>query len=289
MYLNDAFTILKLDSTNISVVEVKRVYHKLALKWHPDKNGNTPESNEKFKQINEAYETIMNEFGEKDEIPKSQDNSYDSLLKVFISQLTTGKYNDFITKAITKIVEGCAKASLEHLNQEQSISVYYFLLKNRLVLHISDETIDSVKQLLLEKFKNIQLFILNPCLTDLMNNQIYKLELNKILYYVPLWHSELYFDSDIIVKCHPELPDNVEIDEDNNLIVTERRMISSLIGEEWLGFKLCEVEFNIPVKTLYIKPFQTYTFKKLGILRINEHDIYDEENRGDVIVKLYLE
>ena len=33
----------------------------MALQNHPDKNGNTPESNEKFRQINEAYNYLKRE------------------------------------------------------------------------------------------------------------------------------------------------------------------------------------------------------------------------------------
>ena len=40
---------------------IKKKYHKMALQNHPDKNGNTPESNEKFKQINEAYNYLKRE------------------------------------------------------------------------------------------------------------------------------------------------------------------------------------------------------------------------------------
>jgi len=34
--------------------EIKKAYRKLALKYHPDKTGNSPESTEKFKEINRA-------------------------------------------------------------------------------------------------------------------------------------------------------------------------------------------------------------------------------------------
>lgn len=40
-----------------SQVEMKKAYRKLALQWHPDRN-KSPEANEKFKEINEAYEVL---------------------------------------------------------------------------------------------------------------------------------------------------------------------------------------------------------------------------------------
>jgi DnaJ-class molecular chaperone len=41
-----------------SMEDIKRSYRKLSLKFHPDKNNNSCESQEKFKKINEAYETL---------------------------------------------------------------------------------------------------------------------------------------------------------------------------------------------------------------------------------------
>jgi hypothetical protein len=82
-------------------------------------------------------------------------------------------------------------------------------LKNKTVLHISDSTLEAVKQILIEKFKDLQIFILNPSLNDLIQSNVYKLESNNVLYYVPLWHSELYFDADIMFRCIPFLQDNI--------------------------------------------------------------------------------
>ena len=46
---------------DITLELLKKKYHKQALLNHPDKNGNTLESNEKFKQINEAYDYLKRE------------------------------------------------------------------------------------------------------------------------------------------------------------------------------------------------------------------------------------
>ncbi len=44
-------------SKNASASEIKRAYRKKALQWHPDRN-KSPEANDKFKEINKAYEVL---------------------------------------------------------------------------------------------------------------------------------------------------------------------------------------------------------------------------------------
>lgn len=52
----DYYSILGI-SKNASEDEIKKAYRKLALKYHPDKN-KSPEAEEKFKLIAEAYEVL---------------------------------------------------------------------------------------------------------------------------------------------------------------------------------------------------------------------------------------
>ena len=42
---------------NASEEDLKKAYRRLAMKYHPDRNP-SPEAEEKFKQINEAYEVL---------------------------------------------------------------------------------------------------------------------------------------------------------------------------------------------------------------------------------------
>ncbi len=55
--MKDYYKVLELNK-NASQEEIKQKYRELAKKWHPDANGNSRESEEKFKDIAEAYSVL---------------------------------------------------------------------------------------------------------------------------------------------------------------------------------------------------------------------------------------
>ena len=57
MKLEEALSVLGL-SEGASEADAKRAYRKLALKWHPDKNGGDPAATKRFQQISTAYRRV---------------------------------------------------------------------------------------------------------------------------------------------------------------------------------------------------------------------------------------
>jgi curved DNA-binding protein len=57
MEYKDYYKVLGVDRS-ASGDEIKRIYRKLALKYHPDKNPDDSQAEEHFKEINEAYEVL---------------------------------------------------------------------------------------------------------------------------------------------------------------------------------------------------------------------------------------
>jgi len=55
--MKDYYQILGV-SKNATIDEIKKAYRQLALKYHPDRNPNNKEAEEKFKEITEAYQVL---------------------------------------------------------------------------------------------------------------------------------------------------------------------------------------------------------------------------------------
>jgi len=279
MFLEDAFDIFEIHSLNISKENLKKKYYKLALLYHPDKHQNSIESNEKFKQITEAYELLKREIEDETETEENISMNYSSFLNLFLNN------NTFLSSIINYLLNDYENITIqlfEGINKNVALEVYNFILKNKEILHISNDLVDKLKNIIIDKYKDVNIYILKPSLDELINDRIYKLIIDENTYYVPLWHNELEFDGDIIVKCIPELPENIIIDENNNIHIHLKIVFSN----ELLDCNNIDVINNlqIQVSKLLIKKKQSYLFPKKGISVIKEKDIYNVEERSDIIV-----
>ena len=322
MNYQKAIDILEIDINNVdfkssSTSYLKRCYHKQALKYHPDKNGNTTESTERFKLINDAYDFLKREDNllYNDNSKETDENSsvYKDILQLFLKGILDGKYSESISSIIKEIILNFSEVKkmtslkmFDGLDKETTINIYNFLSKYRSLFHFSNEFLDKVKDIIIKKHDDIMVYVLNPSIDDLLNNNVYKLYLEEELYLVPLWHSEMYFDvkkretepneshdiKEIIVLCYPELPENITIDEDNNLYIEVNLNVSDispfLSSSKNMKVFLGKKELDIPLYNLYIRNTQLYRIKSQGLTKIKENDIYDISEKCDIIVKINM-
>jgi hypothetical protein len=320
MDIQQAFDILEIDLkaislTNLTHEYIKKKYHKLALINHPDKNLDKLDATNKFQKINEAYEYLSKELytinGIKgfvsSDTNQSNNGMYIYLLSLFIGNIIDGPnaWNKEVIKNVIKEIVTLGKnISLERifleLDKDGALEVYSFICKYKHVLYISTETLEFVSSLIKKKYKNDRVFILNPSIIDLLDSNIFKLYVDEELYLVPLWHNELYFDtksldelnnSEIIVLCDPELPENMTIDEDNNIHVSlniECTKLLDIIKKGSYSLVIEDRSFTIPINELHMKKEQIYKFIGQGIANVIENDMYNISCKADIIVKIRI-
>jgi len=310
MNYKDAFDILEIDITDIkydklSLDFLKKQYRKMALKHHPDKNGNTEESTEKFKKINEAYNYLKRELKHlkpEDFACETEDDNNDymyfNVLKNFIKSVFESKYNEVVFSIINDILVAGKKISFkifEDLDKDTVLQIYNFLSKNRSIIHFSNDIIAQVREIVLSKYDNVEVYKLNPSINDLMDNNFYKLYVDNQLYLVPLWHNETYYDGsgcEIIVICEPELPNGMKIDNDNNLYVetdisAHKDLPEMITNNENISIDVGGKNLFIPLSNLYMKKEQYYRFKNQGVTKI-KNDLYNINDKSDIIVKINI-
>lgn len=298
----DALEILEIDSKydELTLEFINKRYRKMALKYHPDKNGNTEESNEHFKKINEAYNYLKRESkyfeNNEDDLYDDSQSIYLNVLKNFINSVMDGNYIDVIAKIVNDILNKGKQISLkifEDLDKDTALNIYIFLSRYKSILYFTDELLENVKQMVIQKYDNVEIYKLNPSINDLMHNNFYKLYVQEQLYLVPLWHKESYYDGsgcEIIAICEPDLPNNIKIDDDNNLQVTiEIHAYSDLpdmiINNQDISFNIGDESFSIPLSKLYIRREQYYRLKCKGLVNVKK-DLYDLSDKSDIIVKI---
>lgn len=313
MNYKEAFNVLEIDNNNtkyqdLSLEYLKKRYRKMALQYHPDKNGNTLESTEKFKIINEAYnflkrdlkylkpEDFINE-NDDDFLDDSQ-SIYLNVLKNFIKSVMENNYIDITAKIVNDILLAGKKITFkifEDLDKDTALNVYIFLSRYKSILYFNEELLENVRQIVLNKYENVEIYKLNPSINDLMQNNFYKLYVENKLYLVPLWHNESYYDGsgcEIIAICEPDLPNNIKIDDENNLLVeikvyAYKDLPEMILNDKSLTFEIGEKVFSINISNLYMKKEQYYCLKGQGLTKIKK-DIYDISDKSDIIVKIIL-
>jgi hypothetical protein len=244
-----------------SVKELNKRYHLLALKHHPDKvagDDNHQDATEKFKEINDAHKRVKEYFFSSDAEGMSdihmEAGGYDSILHLFIQSIlvkmtTVNGTPDSSANAIQSLIHMIITKGIQSgitmfrtMDKNTCLTLYEILSKNQDLFGISREIMDELTQIVEEKTGEDLVVRMNPSLLDMLLDRIYILHECGQIYYVPLWHTELHFKnpasdggkSEVIVLCEPELPDNVSLDDNNNLFISLDVNIQELFTKQIL-------------------------------------------------------
>jgi len=267
---------------------LRKAYLRQALKYHPDKPGG---NKEKFQEIRQAFD-YLNDTDEKD-INNDSSFKIESILKKCIGFFSpeTDLDDKFINTSLKNILINCENISVEifkNLTFEKATTLYKYFYQYNEVFQLSPEVLYKMKQIIKEKAESTNILVLKSTIDDLLNNKIYKLELQDHDYYIPLWHKRFNIN-DILVLNEYELPDNIVIKENNDIWIHKEIPFHTLFHdgdcEIFMGSKTIKIEAD----TLKITKIpQIKLFKNIGIPCVNKKDIYNFTKKSNVYVEILL-
>ena len=146
-----------------------------------------------------------------------------------------------------------------------------------------------------EHSKFQEIFVLQPSLDDLWNNNVYQYTKNECKFLIPLWHHELIYDingHDLLVEIKPRLPLNYWIDENNNLHKTQKYTMNELwdgiVNEKGINIFFGKRRFVFFPYKLQLKTHQTWVWENEGIPKIQNESIYDISRKCNVILHIHI-
>ena len=270
-----ACKILNID-VNFTPEELKQAFRENALRYHPDKTKS--DSHDEFIKIREAYVFLSND---------ETTYSYNELLKEFLLYL---KLDNCIFiqlfENLSRLTDSYSLEIFKKLDSHNAYTIYVLLSKYNGIFKIKPSLLEQFREIIVKK--SGQIFIIQPSLNDLYSSNVYCLEHKGKKYYVPMWHEEVYYGENIVVRCVPEVPETIYIDEKNNIHISVTKSLGNIAHLKSFDVVIWERKYTIIVEQLLIKSYQLVKFNGEGIPRINTKDIYNDEKKSDVIVHLSL-
>ena len=221
-----------------------------------------------------------------------KDNSYVNILEQFINGILNKNIdtNNFLSILNNK----CSELSIEllqHFSKDTLVNLHKFVDKYSDILHINKDIVQKLEILIKDYTKNDTIQSINLSLENLINDEIYKLEIEDEIYYIPTWHHELVYEISgnlLIVQCVPDLPEYITLDQYNNLYVNLSMTIKSILNDDSITINIGTKKYIIPINELYIRKYQRYIFKSQGMSLINTKEIYNIDIRANVYVDICL-
>tara|TARA_B110001450_G_scaffold216069_1_gene209508 strand:- start:283 stop:1053 length:771 start_codon:yes stop_codon:yes gene_type:complete len=238
------------DINKIDEKELKKKYHKLCLKYHPDKY---KDHKNKFLEIKECYDTL-NEYIEKQKEQKYNTFNYNPTFK-------NNNYSN--SQNIYEII--IAALSIENIEYALKLINSYKIYMNNVP----------------------EIITLNVSLKQVFERSVYVKD-NE--HYIPLWHNMVHKFSVkeqkhiiYIIKIN-DIPDNIKIMKNNDIVVN---ILKSDIKKEHVNnikiLNFVKIDVYIGVKEIENSKL---IIKNKGIPKTNINDIFDISKISDIHLQL---
>ena len=278
---------------------LKRQYRAKILQYHPDKN-RSPDAADRFREAQDAYRVLSDE-------PHEDAKSYNDIMSAFLSAFfeKDGAHDSvpFISKISAAVFSrilrlfsfkpphsGTGADYLCRINRPLLVILHRILLNYGSAFHLPEGVLETIEEAL--NRDSHEYIVLNPTLEDLLSEEnVYKLKYEDKTFLVPLWHHDLTFDClgrELMVKCYPVLPENMELDECNVLTV----QLEYTVAEVWNR----EVEVCIGNRTYRFdgrelkmtEEVQTIVLSGGGIPYNNTLDVLDCGTLQNIVLEIWV-
>ena len=229
--------------------ELKKAYHTLALTTHPDRNAESSKksSTSEFQKIQSAYEFLMIQLEiEEEHISSIEPDSatYTIFMKNFIEIcLEATKTN------IPEVVKSISEKALTTLDK-QTLGELYTYLENYGDIVSNKNNIDIILKIITDKLQPENIYNIETDFDNLFRAEIYKLNVDDEIYYIPLWHNEIEYDKNgkrLIVRCVQNNDnEHIKLDDDNNIRVYIKLTMETLLNSKSIDFFVGTRNFCIP-------------------------------------------
>ena len=290
-----------------SMKQVKKLYYKQCLLYHPDKNPGSDTAAEKFREAHTAYEFIaqMKETEGMHQGPHdvNSESRFREILQLFLKEIGLDGLDDSMLAELIATAERRGWQLLQQtfmrvLDTDILITLLNVIEEYREVLHISDDVCrDSKIAIGQELDRRRRVITLNPTIDDLFSHNVFVFysEVLERKLYLPMWHPEMTYNigkTRLVVKSlfpsAQELDDQFYIAGDNTIHACIRRQVQDLLNSDNVTVRLGASSFQIPVLGLRIAGEQEYVIAGRGIPIPDDTDVYDVSHSSDIIVTITL-
>ena len=290
-----------------SMKQVRKLYYKQCLLYHPDKNPGNDTAAEKFRAVHNAYEFVIQMKEAEGTHPGLYDvnsaSRFKDILHLFLKEIGLDGLDDsilteFIATAGRRGRQLLQQTFIRVLDTDILVTLLSIIEEYRDVLHISDDVYTEAKTAIEQQLdKRRQIITLNPTIDDLFNHNVFVFysEVLERKLYLPMWHPEMMYNigkTRLVVKSifpsAQELDDHFYVGDDNTIHAGIRRQVQDLMNSDNITIRLGASSFQIPVLKLRIATEQEYVIVGRGIPIPNDTDVYNVSHSSDIIVTITL-